>query len=244
MTTLALYEVQHELLNDDTIDPAVDPERCWSAVLNRDADADGSFVYAVRSTRVYCRPSCPSRRPLRRHVLFFPRPEAAEAEGFRACLRCRPREATRRDRQLVMVERACREIERRTDGAVSLDALARREGVSAHQLVRSFKRIMGITPRQYAEACRLARLKSLLREGDAVTSAMYDVGLSSTSRLYERAPSELGMTPAVYRRGGRGTRIAYTIAGSPLGRLLVAATDRGICAVSLGDDDTFLEREF
>jgi AraC family transcriptional regulator of adaptative response/methylated-DNA-[protein]-cysteine methyltransferase len=243
MTTLALHEVRHELLNEGETRPAVDREHCWNAVLNRDADADGSFVYAVRSTRIYCRPSCPSRRPLRRHVLFFPRPEAAEAAGFRACLRCRPREATRRDRQLAMVERACREIERRTDGTVSLDALARSEGVSAHQLVRSFKRIMGITPRQYVEACRVARFKSLLREGDAVTSAMYDVGLSSTSRLYERAPSELGMTPAVYRRGGRGARIAYTITGSPLGRLLVAATDRGICAVSLGDDDALLERE-
>src|SRR5919108_799685 len=243
MTTLALYEVQQDVPNQDEIDPAVDRERYWNAVLNREAEADGWFVFAVGSTRIYCRPSCPSRRPLRRHVLFFPRPDAAEAAGFRACLRCRPREVTRRDRQLAMVERACREIERSTDGAVSLDALARRERVSLHQLVRSFKRIMGITPRQYVEACRVARLKSLLREGDAVTSAMYDVGLSSSSRLYERAPSELGMTPAVYRRGGRGARIAYTITSSPLGRLLVAATDRGICAVSLGDDDAFLEQE-
>src|ERR671923_2387265 len=115
MTTLALHEVQHELPNELELNPTVDPERCWNAVLNRDPDADGSFVYAVRSTRIYCRPSCPSRRPLRRHVVFFPRPEAAEAEGFRACLRCRPREASRRERQLAMVERACREIERRMD---------------------------------------------------------------------------------------------------------------------------------
>src|SRR5919108_3390291 len=142
MTTLALYDVQGGVPHELETNPAVDRERCWNAVLNRDPDADGSFVYAVRSTRIYCRPSCPSRRPLRRHVLFFPRPDAAEAAGFRACPRCRPREVTRRDRQLAMVERACREIERSTDGAVSLDALARRERVSLHQLVRSFKRIM------------------------------------------------------------------------------------------------------
>src|ERR671930_665062 len=114
MTTLALYDVQNEVSNEVEANPAVDCERCWNAVLNRDAEADGSFVYAVRSTRVYCRPSCPSRRPLRRHVLFFLRPDAAEAAGFRACLRCRPREMTRRDRQLATVERVCREIEQRT----------------------------------------------------------------------------------------------------------------------------------
>src|SRR4051794_29772759 len=125
MATLALYDVQHDLPSEGETNPAVDRERCWNAVLNRDASADGSFVYAVRSTRIYCRPSYPSRRPLRRNVVFFPRPEDAEGEGFRACRRCRPREVSRRDRQLAMVERACREIERRTDGTVSLDALAR-----------------------------------------------------------------------------------------------------------------------
>src|ERR671928_975190 len=110
--TLVLYKVEQELPNERQINPAVNRERCWNAVLNRDADMDGSFVYAVRSTRIYCRPSCPSRRPLRRHVVFFSRPEAAEAAGFRACLRCRPREVSTRDRQLAMVERVCREIER------------------------------------------------------------------------------------------------------------------------------------
>jgi AraC family transcriptional regulator of adaptative response/methylated-DNA-[protein]-cysteine methyltransferase len=217
-----------------------DEER-WRAVEVRDAAFDGAFVYAVGSTGVYCRPSCPSRRPHRRHVAFFGLPEAAERAGFRACLRCRPRQARARDGRIEAVRSACRFIEERDDGPPTLAALAAHVGLSPHHLQRTFKRIVGVTPRQYADARRLDRLKARLRAGDQVAGALYEVGYGSSSRLYERAPSQLGMTPATYRRGGKGARIGYSIVAGPLGRLLVAATARGVCAVYLGADDGALE---
>lgn len=213
----------------------------WQAVMARDGRADGAFVYAVRSTRVYCRPSCPSRRPRRERVVFFDAPDSAEAAGFRACRRCRPREASRNEPSLRLVKRACELIDRAPDEPPSLGALARMLGVSSHHLLRVFKRSTGITPREYAESRRMQRLRRRLRAGASITGALYDSGLSSSSRLYERAPAQLGMTPAAYRRGGRGVRISFTIANSPLGRLLVAATQRGVCMVCLGDDDRALE---
>jgi AraC family transcriptional regulator, regulatory protein of adaptative response / methylated-DNA-[protein]-cysteine methyltransferase len=221
----------------------------WRSVLEHDRAADGAFVYAVRSTGVYCRPSCPSRRPQRRQVLFFPLPEAAERKGFRECERCKPRSATTRDPKIDVVARVCREIDARlaNDGAssdnsrITLSALASHARMSPHQLERSFRGIMGITPRQYADERRMRRLKSQLKNGHDVTTALYDAGFSSSSRLYERAHGQLGMTPATYQRGGRGMSIHYTVSGSPLGRLLVAATERGISALYLGESDAPLE---
>src|SRR6266699_2076811 len=216
-------------------------ENYWQAVLTRDSRSNGSFVYVVRSTGIYCNPSCPSRRPQRDQVIFFPVPEAAEKAGFRPCRRCRPQETAAQEPQVELVRHACRYIEQNLDSPISLATLGEEVHVSPYHLQRVFKRIVGITPRQYAEAHRLGQLKAQLKEGEPVTRALYDVGYGSSSRLYERAPSQLGMTPTVYRRGGKGMNINYTIVDCLLGRLLVAATEQGICAVSLGDTDTELE---
>ncbi len=214
----------------------------WAAVLGRDAAADGMFVYAVRSTGIYCRPSCPSRRPLRERVMFFGLPEAAEHAGFRACLRCRPAQTAMRDPQVEMVRRVCRAIEDDPD-RTDLATLGAVVAISPAHLQRTFKRLMSISPRQYAEACRVRDVKARLHSGEAVTNALYDAGYGSSSRLYERAPATLGMTPATYRKGGAGATIRYTVASSPLGALLVAATERGLCAVRLGDDADALVEE-
>jgi AraC family transcriptional regulator of adaptative response/methylated-DNA-[protein]-cysteine methyltransferase len=216
-------------------------ESYWQAVQARDTSADGLFIYAVRSTGIYCRPTCPSRRPNRDQVVFFRLPEAAEQAGFRACRRCHPRDAVLHEPQVELIRRACHYIAEHVERAPTLDEIGREVGLSPHHLQRTFKRIMGITPRQYAEACRVDRLKARLKQGDDVTTALYEAGYGSSSRLYEQAPARLGMTPAAYRRGGLGARIGYTIADTQLGRLLVAATDRGVCFVSLGEDDAALE---
>ena len=221
----------------------------WGLVLAHDRSADGTFVYGVRSTGVYCRPSCPSRRPRRNQVVFFALPEAAEREGFRECRRCKPRKVGMRDPRIEITARVCRDIDARLansgesgeDSRITLSALSSSAGMSSHQLERTFRRIMGITPRQYADERRMRYLKSSLKKGDDVTTALYDAGFGSSSRLYERAPEQLGMTPATYRRGGAGMSIHYTIVDSPLGRLLVAATERGISAVYLGGSDRQLE---
>ncbi|HYN88650.1 MAG TPA: bifunctional DNA-binding transcriptional regulator/O6-methylguanine-DNA methyltransferase Ada [Ardenticatenaceae bacterium] len=218
----------------------VDQNEYWQAVMARDASYDGSFVYAVRSTGIYCRPSCPSRRPGREHVVFFPVPEDAEHAGFRPCRRCGT-ESVGDDPYLEIVRAACRYIDSCDERPPTLEMIGEHVGTSPHHLHRIFKRIMRITPRQYADARRLDRLKSRLGSGEAIADALYDAGYGSSSRLYERGSEQLGMTPAVYRRGGAGMRIAYTVVGCLLGRLLVAATERGICAVSLGDNDAFLE---
>ena len=216
-------------------------ENYWQAVLNRDSQSDGTFVFGVRSTGIYCNPSCPARHPRREQVIFFTRPEAAEEAGFRACRRCRPGETSVYELQVEMVQRACRYIEAHIDGPITLTDLGKEVGVSPYHLQRVFKGVVGITPRQYVEACRLGQLKTRLKDGESVTEALYDAGYGSSSRLYERAPEQLGMTPAVYRQGGRDMHIGYTIVDCPLGRLLVAATGRGICAISLGDTDAELE---
>lgn len=216
-------------------------ENYWQAVLERDRSSDGEFVYAVRSTGIYCRPSCPSRRPGRAQVLFFGLPEAAEEAGFRPCLRCRPRSTDLPEHLVEPVRKASRYIEANLDRPVTLADLSAEVNLSPYHLQRTFKRVMGVTPRQYAEARRLDRFKTQLKEGDSVTEALYDAGYSSSSRLYERAPAQLGMTPSAYRRGGAGMTIGYTIVDSTLGRLLVAATHKGICSVCLGDSDTYLE---
>lgn len=217
------------------------PQVCWSAVLSRDARRDADFVFAVRSTGIYCRPSCPARRPDRRQVVFFPAPDAAERHGFRPCRRCRPREAA--NRLAALVQNAARYIRAHADQPVRLSALAAALGCSPGHLQRTFRRATGISPRQFAEALRLRRFKSGVRSGSSVTDSLYDAGFGSSSRLYERSNVQLGMTPATYRRGGEGMKIGYTIVRSPLGRLLVAATERGISAVYLGDADAPLRRE-
>ncbi len=216
-------------------------EKYWQAVLTRDNRSDGTFVYGVRSTGIYCNPSCSARRPRREQVVFFPQSEAAEQAGYRACRRCRPQEASVYELQAEMVQHACRYIETHLEGPLTLDALGKEVSVSPYHLQRVFKRIMGITPRQYAQAYRLGQLKQQLKEGETVTTALYNTGYSSSSRLYEQAPARLGMTPAAYRRGGKSMHIGYTIVDCPLGRLLIAATEKGICSICLGDSDADLE---
>jgi AraC family transcriptional regulator of adaptative response/methylated-DNA-[protein]-cysteine methyltransferase len=214
----------------------------WNAVLSRDSSRDGSFVFAVRSTGIYCRPSCPARRPKREQVRFFPLPEAAEQAGFRACKRCHPRRARVNDPQVELVRRICHIIDEHDEEAMTLERLSAITEVNAHHLQRTFKQIMGITPRQYAESRKLARFKAGVKNGASVTDAMYAAGYGSSRGLYEKSSAQLGMTPATYGRGGRGMRIVFTIADSSLGRLLVAATERGVCSITLGDSDAELTR--
>jgi len=212
----------------------------WNAVLARDASRDGSFVFAVRSTGIYCRPSCPARRPRREQVSFFQVPEAAEREGFRACRRCHPRRVESTDPHIDLVRRICHAIDEHDEEPQTLKTLSEQTGVSAHHLQRTFKEVMGITPRQYAESQRLRKFKANVKDGASVTEAMYDAGYGSSRSLYEKSSAQLGMTPATYGRGGKGMQIVYTIADSRLGRLLVAATERGVCSVALGDSDSEL----
>ncbi len=217
-------------------------EEQWQAVEARDARFDGAFVYAVRSTGIYCRPSCPSRRPRRPHVTFFALPEAAERAGFRSCLRCRPRAVRVRDPRAERVQKVCRFVAEHLEEPLTLQRLSREAGLAPHHFQRTFKQVMGISPRAYADALRMGAFRSGVRKGAAVIDAAFQAGFGSTSRLYERAPAQLGMTPAAFRKGGRGLALRYTIVGSPLGRLLVAATGRGVSLVSLGDADAPLER--
>ena len=221
-------------------DPLSPGER-WRAVETRDSRYDGGFVFAVRTTGVYCRPSCPARRPHRRNVLFFSGPDTAEAAGFRSCRRCRPRDPSARVLEAAWIRRVCRHIEDGLDRPLRLNDLGHKAGMSPDHLARRFKRATGLSPKQYAEARRLSSLKEHLRKGDRVSEAIYEAGYGSSSRVYEKAPAQLGMTPAAYRRGGRGLHLDYTIVDSPLGRLLVAATERGVSAVCLGSSDATLE---
>lgn len=219
-----------------------DPARAWRAVLARDAAWDGRFVYAVRTTGIFCRPSCPSRRARRERVTFFPTPAEAEAAGYRACKRCRPATAGPSTAERA-VQTARAYLDAHTDERVSLARLARESGLSAWHLQRVFKRIVGLSPREYAAARRTARLRASLRQERSVSRATYEAGYGSSSRVYERAHALLGMTPATYRRGGTGVAIRYTVVPSPFGRLLVAATDKGVAAVTLGDSDAGLTRD-
>ncbi len=216
-----------------------DDER-WSAIQHRDQRVDGQFVYAVRSTGIYCNPSCPSRRPARHQVSFFATAADAERGGFRACKRCGPR-AVNADRGARAVASARAYLEAHADERVTLADLARVCAVSAFHLQRVFKDIVGVSPRQYQDALRMGRLKARLRSGSTVSSATYDAGYGSSSRVYERAGRRFGMTPGAYRRGGAGVRIGYEIVDCAFGRLLVGISDRGVCTVALGDDDAGLE---
>ena len=220
-----------------------DVEEHWQHVLARDPKHDGKFVFAVTTTGVYCRPSCPARRPRREHVRFFDLPEMAEQAGFRACLRCKPSEAGPRDLKRELVRRVCQMITSEPDIKLSLQDLAAELGRSPFYLQRTFKSIMGVSPRQYAAAFRANRFRAGVRKGETITAAMYDAGYGSSSRLYEGAGAELGMTPATYKRKGEQLHIRYAIAESDFGKVLVATTDKGVCAVRLGDDEEQLERD-
>jgi AraC family transcriptional regulator of adaptative response/methylated-DNA-[protein]-cysteine methyltransferase len=213
----------------------------WRAVLSRDTHEDGHFVYGVKSTGVYCKPSCPSRRPRRDRVSFFDSAEAAERGGFRACRRCKPNVAGDASATQAGVTRARAHLDANVDRAVTLEELADVAQLSPSHLQRSFKRIIGVSPKQYQNAARLGRFKSRLRAGDTVSRATYEAGFGSSSRVYENADAKLGMTPAAYRRGGAGQIIRYTLADAPIGRVLVATTQRGVCAVELGSSDMEIE---
>jgi AraC family transcriptional regulator of adaptative response/methylated-DNA-[protein]-cysteine methyltransferase len=225
----------------ETSAPSTDDIR-WRAVLARDARLDGIFVTGVLTTGIYCRPSCPARHPRRENVRFFERPEEAERAGFRSCLRCRPKEAARPP-ALALVSRVCRILEENPGERVTLAAIAREVGLSPHHLQRTFKQAIGISPRQYADALRLGRLKKRLQGKDSVTMAMYEAGYGSSSRLYETSTARLGMTPGTYREGGRGARIRYAVAETTIGRLLIAATERGICSVRIGQSENVMAKE-
>jgi AraC family transcriptional regulator of adaptative response/methylated-DNA-[protein]-cysteine methyltransferase len=223
--------------------PSITPraaDRYWEATLSRDARADGTFVLAVRSTHIYCRPSCPARRPLRQNVIFFRTQQEAEKAGFRPCRRCKPNEVAG---PVALVENAAKHLAEGGDETARFASIASKLGTTPATLRRAFLQVTGLRPRELAEALRVARFKSLLRAGKNITDALYETGYGSSSRVYERSNAQLGMTPATYRKGGRGMKIGYSIAKSSLGKILVAATERGISAVYLGDSDTKLVKE-
>ncbi|HDR9010114.1 TPA: bifunctional DNA-binding transcriptional regulator/O6-methylguanine-DNA methyltransferase Ada [Burkholderia vietnamiensis] len=211
----------------------------WAAVTTRDAHADGTFFYAVRTTGVFCRPSCASRLPRREHVSFFADPAAARAAGFRPCKRCRPEGLPR---ELEIVDRACAVLDAHPE-RLTLQQLSDAVHLSPFHLQRLFKRVVGVSPRQYQAAQRGAALRDALQSGQPVTQAAVDAGFNSPSRLYASVPRELGMAPSAFRRQGAGLRIDYASAATPLGMVLVAATAQGICRIAFGDEAAALVAE-
>jgi len=214
----------------------------WAAVQRRDKDADGVFWYSVRSTGVYCRPSCGARAALRANVAFHASCADAEQAGFRPCLRCKPDQPPLQERHAQVVARACALIDA-GEAEPDLDSLARACGMSRFHFHRIFKRHTGITPKAYAAAQRAARLATGLAAAPTVTRAIYDAGFNSSGRFYATAPARLGMTAKKYRAGGSGTVIRFAIGACSLGAILVAATDKGICAILMGDDPDRLARD-
>ena len=211
----------------------------WVAVVARDPGADGRFFYSVKTTGVYCRPSCASRTARPENVEFHPTAAAAERAGFRPCKRCKPDQPRG---QAVRVTELCRMIER-AEQVPSLEALAQHAGLSPWHLHRVFKAVTGLTPRVYAVAHRTQRVKAGLRDGATVTEAIYAAGYNSSARFYEQSNALLGMTPARYRAGGADTAIRFAIGECSLGAILVAASARGVCAILLGDDADALARD-
>ncbi len=200
-------------------------------------------MIAVRTTGIYCRPSCPARRPKRQNVAFYDVPEAAEMAGYRACKRCNPGSAEPHDPDLRMIRSVCRIITETEERIPTLEDLSSSTGVSPYHLQRRFKALMGVSPRSYADAVRRKRIRSMLKEGNGVADALYGAGYGSSSRLYENADSWLGMTPASYAKGGKGAHMHYAISDTPLGRMIVAATERGISFLGFGDNDDDLVAE-
>ncbi|MGB7640764.1 MAG: bifunctional DNA-binding transcriptional regulator/O6-methylguanine-DNA methyltransferase Ada [Terriglobales bacterium] len=216
-------------------------DRRWQAVTDRDRTLDGAFVFAVSSTGVFCRPSCPARRPRRVNVQFFEHAAAAEQAGYRACLRCRPK-AIDGNPQSSLVRAICRHIEQNIEDRLTLGVLAAKFQRSAFHLQRTFKSVLGVSPKAYIDACRLRQVKQNLQAGHDVTTSLYAAGYGSSSRLYERTSAQLGMTPEKYRRGAMAAVVRYTIAPSPLGRMLIAATEKGICAIQFAGSDEELQQ--
>jgi AraC family transcriptional regulator, regulatory protein of adaptative response / methylated-DNA-[protein]-cysteine methyltransferase len=210
-------------------------------VLRRDYRYDNSFVFGVRSTKIYCRPSCPARQPHRDHVVFYQAAHLAEEAGFRACKRCKPNDSSFITLRRRRIEQTCAYIQQNLDEKFGLSELGKHVGLNSFHLQRLFKRIVGITPREYAEAVRLKRAKISLRSGQSVRKAIYKSGRNSTSWLYTDSFRKLGMHPSAYKNNGRGTRIWYSISDCRLGKLLVGATEKGICAVSMGDSNKMVE---
>jgi AraC family transcriptional regulator, regulatory protein of adaptative response / methylated-DNA-[protein]-cysteine methyltransferase len=227
---------QHEALR-----PARDEER-WQAVKRRDPAFDGKFVFAVRTTGVVCRPSCASRPAKRENVSFFSSLAEAEKAGYRACKRCRPDQLGAPDPQVEAVARACERIEQ-AEEAPKLAELAANAGLSPYHFHRVFKAITGVTPKAYAAETRARRAADKLRTAETVTEAIYDAGFNSSSRFYENTDARLGMTPGAVRRGGAGIFIRFAVGEASLGAVLVAATDKGVCAILLGDDPDALVRD-
>ena len=220
----------------------LNPDQCWTALTERDAEADGNFFYSVRTTGVYCRPSCASRLPRRENVAFYQTTDEAEAAGFRPCKRCRPDEGSAAERHVAAIDRACALI-REKDSLPSLAELSGAAGMSRYHFHRVFKQITGTTPREWGKAHRLGRFADRLEAGDKVAEATYGAGFGASSRAYEDAAAGLGMTPAARRHGGRGETIRFTVVETPVGWALVAATRRGVCMTALGDAPEALEAE-
>ena len=235
------------LAEEETMKSTLNPtpgrieHRRWQAVLDRDSSLDGTFVFGVSSTGIFCRPSCPAKRPRRENVNFFDHALQAEQAGYRACLRCRPK-AVDGNPQSALVRAMCRYIEQHIDDRLTLSLLAKEFRRSPFHLQRTFKSVLGVSPKAYMDAIRLRQVKHNLQAGHDVTSALYAAGYGSSSRLYERTATQLGMTPEKYRRGAVAAVVRYTIASSPLGRMLIAATDKGICAIQFADDDEQLQQ--
>ncbi len=243
MTTNAILSEDGVLQRADEMKSTsnLNEARRWEAVLQRDSGLDGAFVFAVSSTGVFCRPSCPARRPRRANVRFFEHATAAEQAGYRACLRCRPK-AVDGNPQSALVRAVCRYIEQHIEDRLTLSVLAKQFRRSPFHLQRTFKTVLGVSPKAYMDACRLRQVKQNLRDGHDVTTSLYAAGYGSSSRLYERTAGQLGMTPEKYRRGAIAAVVRYTIAPSPLGRMLIAATDKGICAIQFADSEAALQQ--
>ncbi len=208
----------------------------WKAVRERDPKYYSSFVYAVKSTKIYCRPTCASRRPITQaSVLFFSQPNEARAAGFRPCRRCRPDEEL--SPEVLKIQRLCEFIKENSAERLTLRRLSSEAQISPFHLLRTFKKVTGVTPREYTEAVRMDRLKLSLRAGTSVRKSTYEAGYNTSAWLYFRPEEKLGMSPLDYKRGGEGLSIGYAISDSPLGQLLVAATERGVCLVSLGESE-------
>jgi AraC family transcriptional regulator of adaptative response/methylated-DNA-[protein]-cysteine methyltransferase len=225
--------------------PSLFPGKSWQQVLARDRSADGQFFYAVKSTKIFCKPSCPSRKPNRKNVAFFPTAAAAEAAGYRACMRCEPdRTEDKPDPQADAIATVADYLKDHAAERTRLADIAKATGVGRLTILRGFKRVLGVTPGEFAKEQRLAKFKDKVREPKKrVTDAIYDAGFGSSSRLYENSAVSLGMTPRVMREGGAGLVIRYTLADSPLGKMLVATTDFGICAILFGRDQKELEAD-
>lgn len=225
-----------------TTDAALNPDDCWDAVLRRDAADDGRFYFSVATTGVYCRPSCPARRPKRENVRFHASREAAERAGFRPCRRCRPDAPSIGERYANLAAEACRLIES-AEEAPDLAALARQAGMSPYHFHRVFKAVTGVTPKAYAAAHRRQRVREALTRPQSVTAALYDAGFNSSGRFYAAAPSTLGMRPGDYKAGGANVVVRYAITECSLGFILVAATEKGVCAILMGDAPEPLARD-